>query len=79
MQITVQGPHGTLFEEKKILPIDQLIKYSRIKLMHSFQFKQLPVSFAETWITNNNRNMDRILRNANDLYVPRPIESSSYS
>jgi hypothetical protein len=59
-----------LFKEKKILPIDQLIKYSRIKLMHSFHFKQLPVSFAETWITNNNRNMDRILRNADDLYVP---------
>jgi hypothetical protein len=27
-------------------------------------------SLEETWITNNNRNPDRILRNANDLYVP---------
>ncbi len=29
-----------------------------------------PFSFAETWITNNNRNPDRILRKADDLYVP---------
>jgi hypothetical protein len=59
-----------LFKEKKILPLDQLIRYAKIKFMHSFHFNQLPLSFAETWITNNNRNPERILRNADDLYVP---------
>jgi hypothetical protein len=29
-----------------------------------------PFPSAETWITNNNRNPDRILRKADDLYVP---------
>jgi hypothetical protein len=59
-----------LFSEKKILPLDKLIEYSRIKFMHNFHFKQLPISFAETWRTNAERNPDRILRNADDLYVP---------
>jgi hypothetical protein len=38
--------------------------------MHSFHFKKLPPSFNEMWITNRERNPERVLRNANDLYVP---------
>jgi hypothetical protein len=59
-----------LFKEQKILPLDKFIEYSRIKFMHSFHFNQLPMSFAETWRTNAERNPDRILRNADDLYIP---------
>jgi hypothetical protein len=59
-----------LFKDQKILPLDKLIEFSRIKFMHNFHFKQLPISFAETWITNATRNPDRILRNADDLYIP---------
>jgi hypothetical protein len=59
-----------LFKEQKILPLDRLNEFSRIKFMHNFYFKQLPISFAETWITNAERNPDRMLRNADDLYIP---------
>jgi hypothetical protein len=59
-----------LFKEQKILPLDKLIEFSRIKFMHSFHFHQLPFSFAATWITNAERNPDRMLRNADDLYIP---------
>jgi hypothetical protein len=59
-----------LFKELKILPLDQLIEYSSIKFMHSFHFKKLPLSFNEMWKTNRERYTERILRNADDLYVP---------
>jgi hypothetical protein len=38
--------------------------------MHTFHFKQLPLSFADTWTTNIERNPERALRNANDLFIP---------
>ena len=59
-----------LFKELKILPLDQLIEYCRIKFMHCYHFKKLPLSFNEMWKTNRERNPERILRNADDLYVP---------
>jgi hypothetical protein len=59
-----------LFKELKILPLDELIKYSNVKFMHFYYLKQLPMSFNGMWITNEERNPERVLRNANDLYVP---------
>ncbi len=56
-----------LFKDIKILPLDQLIEYCRIKFMHSFHFKKLPPSFNEMWKTNRERNPDRVLCNADDL------------
>ena len=38
--------------------------------MHSFHFKLLPLSFAEMWISNGARNPGRMLRNAEDYYIP---------
>ncbi len=35
-----------------------------------FHFKKLPLSFANTWITNIERIPERALRNANDLFIP---------
>jgi hypothetical protein len=59
-----------LFREMKILPLDQLIIYSNIKFMHSFIHKKLPLSFNNTWQTNEERNPVRVLRNINDLFIP---------
>ncbi len=38
--------------------------------MHSFHFNLLPPSFANTWTSNIERNPERALRNANDLFIP---------
>ena len=59
-----------LFKQLKILPVEKLIQFSNVKLMHSFHFKMLPISFANTWMTNIERNPERALRNANDLFIP---------
>jgi hypothetical protein len=59
-----------LFKELKILPLDELIVYSNVKFMHYYYLKQLPVSFNGLWVTNEERNPVRILRNAHDLFVP---------
>jgi hypothetical protein len=59
-----------LFKKLKVLPLEKLIEFARIKFMHNFHFKRLPLSFANTWMSNIERNPDRALRNANDLYIP---------
>jgi hypothetical protein len=56
-----------LFAQLKILPLDQLIKLNAIKLMHSFTHYLLPISFHQMWISNRERNLDRVLRNADQL------------
>jgi len=38
--------------------------------MHNFLNDKLPLSFAETWKKNRERNLNVNLRNADDLYVP---------
>jgi hypothetical protein len=38
--------------------------------MHSFYFKKLPLSFAEMWQTNLERNPVRTLQNAYEYYIP---------
>jgi hypothetical protein len=59
-----------LFKQLKILPLDKLIKYSNLKLMHSYAHGRLPFSFSEMWVTNRARNPELILRNADNYYVP---------
>jgi hypothetical protein len=59
-----------LFKSLKILPLDEMIKYANLKFMHSFVHKTLPLSFHDMWIFNRDRNMNRVLRNANNLFVP---------
>jgi hypothetical protein len=61
-----------LFANHGILPIESLIYYYRMKFMHSYYFKKLPLSFAELWMLNSERNPGRVLRNANDYYIPQP-------
>jgi len=59
-----------LFAQLKILPLTQLIKYSICKFMHSFTHNLLPFSFNQMWVTNRTRNPERVLRNADHLYIP---------
>jgi hypothetical protein len=59
-----------LFKLHKILPLEQLIKFSNVKFMHNYSHGKLPFSFSEMWITNRNRNPNVELRNADDYYVP---------
>jgi hypothetical protein len=67
---TYRAHTAPLFKQQKILPVEKLIQFSNIKFMHSFHFKLLPPSFANTWITNIERNPERALRNATDLFIP---------
>jgi hypothetical protein len=60
-----------LFAHLEILPIVELITYQRLKFMHSYYFHKLPISFAQTWQTNAERNPVRILRNGNDYFIPQ--------
>jgi hypothetical protein len=59
-----------LFKQLGILPLNELIKYSALKFMHKFKYNKLPFSFNETWITNRARNLDIVLRNTENFYVP---------
>jgi hypothetical protein len=59
-----------LFTQLNILPVDMMIKYSTLKLMHSFYHNTMPTSFNETWITNRARIPERELRDADDLFIP---------
>jgi hypothetical protein len=61
-----------LFKELKILPLEKLIIYSKLKFMHNFVHQKLPFSFNETWLKNIERNPRLNLRNAQDLYI-KPI------
>ena len=61
-----------LFAQLKILPLDQLIKYNALKFMHSYHNNTLPISFYQMWTLNRERNPDRVLRNADQFYVPPP-------
>jgi hypothetical protein len=39
--------------------------------MHSYYFQKLPISFAQLWQSNAERNPIRILRNGNDYFIPQ--------
>jgi len=59
-----------LFQRLKILPLSQLIHYSNLSFMHNFHHNRLPISFAQMWNTNRNRNPLIQLRNADDYFIP---------
>ncbi len=58
-----------LFAQLSILLLDQLIKLHILKFMHSFFHKTLPISFHKRWITNRERQPERILWNADLLFI----------
>jgi hypothetical protein len=51
-----------LFKQIRILPLENLIKYSNLKFMHNYVHGKLPFSFNETWVTNRARNPNLELR-----------------
>ena len=59
-----------LFRNLNILPIEKLVTFYRVKFMHSYVHRNLPLSFSEIWTTNRERNPERLLRDADALYVP---------
>jgi hypothetical protein len=59
-----------LFIQNEILPVDELIKYCNLKLMHSIVYKYGPKSFHNTIRTNNDRDVGHNLRSNDLLYVP---------
>ena len=61
-----------LFKELNIMPLNELIVFSQLKFMYKFKNNMLPLSFAETWITNRERNPNLNLRNADNIYIPPP-------
>jgi hypothetical protein len=59
-----------LFNNLRIMPFDNLVKYSQSLLMHSIVHKYSPQALHDTWIFNFERNPDVHLRNGDDLYIP---------
>ena len=59
-----------LFINLKILPINELIKFSNLKFMHNYCSNKLPITFRELWMRNRERQTERNLRNMNDFNVP---------
>ena len=61
-----------LFKKLEILPLPDLITYSKIQFMHRFVHNHLPASFLDTWGHVQNRNPDNhiVLRNTNNIDIP---------
>jgi hypothetical protein len=65
----------SLFKKANILPLDLLIDFFKLQFIHHYVQGYLPVSFNDTWITNEARRQLTdtrffALRNSDDLYVP---------
>jgi hypothetical protein len=60
-----------LFKMLNIKPIEKLIFCTQSTLMHSIVHKYSPPALHDMWILNNQRNLDRELRNEQDIYMPR--------
>ena len=59
-----------IFKNLNILPLPDLIEFTKLQFMHRFTQKYLPVSFNNTWVRNSIRNIGEneiLLRNANQL------------
>jgi hypothetical protein len=61
-----------LFLATKILPINKIIKMSKLLFMHSVYYEYAPRSFNQTWLKNNQRQNEHNLRNYDDFTLPNP-------
>ena len=61
-----------LFLNHNILPLQKIIKHDKLKFMHSIAFGYAPESFTDVWKTNQQRNLDIELRNADLFTLPVP-------
>jgi len=61
-----------LFLNLKILPLEKIIKQSKLLFMHSVYYDYAPTSFQQTWTKSNERDNAPNLRNKNDFRLPNP-------
>jgi len=61
-----------LFLLNKILPFEKIVKNSKLLFMHSIYHGYAPVSFQQTWLKNNTRQLSQNLRNENEFILPVP-------
>lgn len=66
-----------LFFQNGVLPIDQILTYSKLMFMHTVAFNYSLESFSGVWPRNNQRNLDMNLRNATDFVLP-PVQRESF-
>ena len=65
-----------LFKKLNILPLVNLIEYFKLQFMHRFLSNELPISFANMWTVNADRQRTNqtedamLLRNHQDLFIP---------
>jgi hypothetical protein len=59
-----------LFFKSEILPFNLLIKFQRLRFMHSIFYNYCPKSFRGTFTRNEERNHDYNLRETNDFNPP---------
>ena len=59
-----------LFKKLNILPLSKLIDYFKLQFMHRFTLREIPSSFNNTWVKNEERRRqdERVLRNQNDFF-----------
>ena len=76
IRIISQAPYNShtepLFKKHEILPLPDLIHFSKIQFMQRFKNNFLPTSFEDTWTLNNIRNIGENeirLRNYNQLQL----------
>ena len=63
-------PPYPLFSQLHVLPLEQLITLTTGQLIHSIYHKYAPKALHNTWITNEQRGQNIVLRDAHLLYVP---------
>ena len=61
-----------LFKKCSVLPVTELIEYSKLLFMHKYEQRRLPNCFSGIWVKNQERriNMERMLRNEEEYYLP---------
>ena len=52
-----------IFLEQRILPLNKIIKQSKLLFMHSINMNYCPESFLNIWVKNNTRLNDYALSN----------------
>ena len=64
------APTSQLFSQLKILPLEHLITLNKGILIHSIYYKTSPSALHGIWLTNEQRGINRDLRDAHQLYLP---------
>ena len=68
-----------IFKSSGILPLYMLTDFFKLKFFHDFVNKELPTSFDNTWIRNEDRRIEYtpVLRNHQEFHIPPSRLNSS--